>query len=145
MQSIYQHVGDLVLEPAIIDVQPDVVCERPQLHWKHMSMLKDPRERAQHMSHFVEVIEQLPGPVNYAKIKELMTSTNQNGKLCQKLEDLEQPLGMKVHTPKSMAMQPAIVPETGGNTFTVVKHYHVPSKVDIEVWHIMSNAIWFLY
>ena len=83
-------------------------------------------------------MEDVKGPFDYPRIKELVFPTEG----LQSLKELDPPLGMKVFSPKVAGLQLAIVPKEGNDTFTVVKHFHISSKVDMrQMERIARGAI----
>ena len=113
------------------NLQADVesmTCEHATAKWSDIAFLKQLDESSRGVSHFVDIVEGVDGPIATQMIAESLTNQTE-GKLDQQIQNLPSPFGMKVFTPKITEMQMAIIQEGDANKYTVFKHYHFPSKV----------------
>ena len=91
-------------------------------------MVKRPRENAQNVTNFLDIIENVDGPFDYESIKTTLLHIDEGGG--QSIANLESKVGMKVFTPKTTQMQIAIVPKD--DKFDIIKHYYIKAKVDMK-------------
>ena len=78
MQAHYEAVMNKTIEHEV----SDVANEPSEIEWKDMAMLKDPRSNAQNVTHFADIVENIPAEdvvMHYQKVKECLTALSEGG------------------------------------------------------------------
>ena len=133
MDALFAAVADQVLESAK-DLEPQQAPAT--LTWNQIGILKEPRDNAQGIAHFFDIVENADGPFDYVDLQSKMVPAEGE----QNLRGLPSAVGMKVFSPKTAEVQIAIVrtPDGGPNKFTIIKWYHIRSKVlghaAVNIW-----------
>ena len=149
MDAVFDAVAGKLLQP---DSSSTPIGTQILGGWRDMAMLKQPRENAQNISHFVDIIEHVAGPFDYDALSKSIQNedrdkvtapqpgdvpppndtVSQISRQMSHLQQLQIPIRMKELTKKPASVQLAIIPENGSSPplYTIFKHFMIKSKVD---------------